>query len=177
MWYDGGYENSSLHPPFERRRTPPGPGWITLERCLRLTPLPDLARLRPRRTGDSYRKPVGLPQADRSQCDPWLHYSWTGGVARRLFATPSAANHVQRRGRGGAARPVTSQSPRLWPPDQLVDFAAGRPGQFPTGTDPYPGLGRERAPGSPAVGYELETRQTLDHQPRSAVPAKKNARD
>lgn len=39
MWYDGGYESSSLHPPFERRRTPPGPAGLrskdafVLRRC------------------------------------------------------------------------------------------------------------------------------------------------
>src|ERR1051326_3118597 len=153
MWYARGYETSSLHPAFERRRTPPDPGGITLERLLCLAPLPDLASLRAPRTGTSYREPIGLPPTDRPQCDPWLPCPRTRGVARRLFAAPSAANDFHRRGRGGAARPVPSQPPRLWPRDQLVDFAARRPGQFQTGVDPSPGFWRERTPGPQVVGH------------------------
>jgi hypothetical protein len=77
-----------------------------------------------------------------------------------------------------ALQDLLHRSPRdARPPNQCVDLAAGRPGQFQTGTDAHPGLRRECPPGPQAVGHELETRQTLDHQPRSAVPAKKNARD
>jgi transposase len=35
----------------------------------------------------------------------------------------------------------------------------------------------ERAPSPPTLRHQLEARQTLDYQPRSPVPAKKNARD
>src|SRR5258708_34585246 len=38
-------------------------------------------------------------------------------------------------------------------------------------------LRRECAPSAQAAEHQLEARQALDHQPRAAVPTKKNARD
>jgi hypothetical protein len=177
MWYDRGYANSSLYPPVDRRRTPPHPDGTAFERWLRVASLPDITGIRSRRTSSRHSSPVGLPPADGPQRHPRFQYPWTRHLARALIAPPSAANNLPRRGVRGAARSLTLQSPRLWPRYQRVDVAAGRSDQFRAGTDSQARLRRECASRAQALANHLETRQTLDHQSRSAIPAKKNARD
>jgi len=58
-----------------------------------------------------------------------------------------------------------------------VDVVPSSPDQLPTGPHSQARLWRECPPRAQTIGEELETRQTLDHQPRPTIPPKKNARD
>jgi hypothetical protein len=176
MWYDRGYANSSFYPTADRRRTPPHPDGAAFERCLRVASLPNITGIRSWRTSSRYSWPVGLPQADGAQRHPRLQCPWTCRLARGLIAPPSAAHDVFRRGVRGAARSLTSQSPRLWPRYQLVDLAAGCTDQFRAGAHSQARLRRECASRTGALANQLETRQTLDHQSRPAIPDSKKTR-
>ncbi len=177
MWYDRGYEITSLHPTFDRKRTRPHPGWLTLERCLCLAPQPDSARVRARRTSASHSQPMRLPQTNGAQHHPRLQCPGTRGAARRLIASPSTAYDLSRGGVRGIAGSLASQPSRLWPRYQCVDVAPGGLDQLRTGTHSQARFWRE-CPARPQTdGKELETCQTVDYQPRSAIPSKKNARD
>src|SRR5213078_4104435 len=133
MWYDREYENTSLHPTYDRKRTQPDPSRLTLQRRLYLAPQPSPAGLRARRTSPSDSQPIWLPQANGAQHHPWLQYEGAGSVTRRILAPPSTADDVPRRGVRGAAGSLASQPARLWPPDQCVDVVPGSPDQLPTG--------------------------------------------
>src|SRR6266852_6501919 len=177
MWYDRGYENPSLHPTLNRGRTQSGADRIALVRRLCTASLPDPAGVRTRRTSGSHRHAVGLPQTDGTHGHPRLQCQRARRLRRRLLASPSSAHDVFRRGVRGTARLAPPQPPRLWQTDQPVDTFACRPGQLRARSDAKARLRRERASRAGPPGHELEARQTLDHQPRSAIPTKKNARD
>jgi hypothetical protein len=162
MWYNRGRANSSFYPTIDRRRTPPNPNRTAFERCLRVASRPYLDFIRSWRTSSSHSSPVGLPQTDGTQRYPRLQCPWTGHPARELIAPPSAANDVFRRGGRGAARALTSQSPRLWPADQCMDPAAGCMDQFRAGTHSQARLRRECASRAGTLENQLETRQALD---------------
>jgi hypothetical protein len=102
-----------------------------------------------------------LPQANGAQHHPRLQCSRTGGIARRLFASPSIAYDLSRRGVRGAAGPGASQSSRLWPRYQCVDVAPCRQDELSTRTHPQTRLWRECAACSQTLGKELETRQAM----------------
>src|SRR5437764_1346839 len=72
---------------------------------------------------------------------------------------------------------LASQPARVRPRAQHLDLATGRPGQLRAGDHLPGGLRRECAPSPQTTENQLEAGQALDHQPRSAVPAKKKARD
>src|SRR5712691_2624663 len=177
MWYDREHENTSLHPTYDRKRTQPNPSRLTLERRLCLAAQPSPASLRAGRTSPSSSQAIRLPQANGAQHHPRLQCPGTGGVARRILASPSTADDFPRRGIRGAAGSFASQPPRLWPPDQCVDVVPGSPDQLPTRPHSQTRLWRKCPPRAQTFGKELETRQTLDHQPRPTLPTKKNARD
>jgi transposase len=58
-----------------------------------------------------------------------------------------------------------------------VDLGGSGPGQFRARAHFPLNFRRERAPRPQTPGHHLEARQTLDHQPRPAIPTTKNARD
>jgi DDE superfamily endonuclease len=58
-----------------------------------------------------------------------------------------------------------------------VDIILGSPEQLPTGTHFPVGFWRKDPSRPQTLRKELETGQTLDHQSRSPIPGKKNARD
>src|SRR5258708_32540940 len=177
MWYDRGYENPSLHRSVTRGRTQSGADRIALAGRLCAASLPEPAGVRTRRTSGTHRHAVGLPQTDGTHGHPRLQCQRARRLRRRLLASPSSAHDVFRRGVGGTARLAPPQPPRLWPTDQPVDTFACRPGQLRARSDTKARLRRERASRAGPPGHELEARQTLDPQPRSAIPTKKNARD
>src|SRR5581483_5860760 len=177
MWYTQGYEISHFYPTAHRRRTAPDPGRIAFVRYLCLAPLPDLVRFCSPRTSAPDCSPGGLRRPGGAQRDPWLQCPWTCGSAPGIVASPSATHLVHGRGTGALARPVAPQPTRIRQRAWHLDAGIGGPGLPGTrhhrGTD----FRRERAPRPQATENQLEARQTLDYQPRSVVPAKKNARD
>jgi hypothetical protein len=177
MWYDRGYENTSLHPTFDRTRTSPDPSRLTLQRRLCLTKSSGPARIRSRGTCSSDLPTIRVPQTNSTQYPPRLQCRWLSRLRGRLFASPSTTNDLSRRSVRGTTGSATSQSPRLWPRYQCVDVIPGSPDQLPTGPHFQTCLWRECAPRSQTFRKELETGQTLDHQPRPAIPGKKKARD
>src|SRR6266700_3735548 len=177
MWYTSRHENTHFYPTVDRGRAAPNPGGTAFVRCLCDASLPDLASLGARGTSPGDCAPVGLRRPDRAQCDPRVQYHGTLGAARRLLAPPSAPQQLLGGRAGAPQRPVAPQSPRLWQRARAVDFGVGSPGQFRAGHHRDPHLRRERAPRAGALENQLEAGQALDHQPRSVVPAKKNARD
>ncbi len=78
---------------------------------------------------------------------------------------------------GLAVLQFASQSTRLWQRSRGVDLSTGRPGQFRARDHRHRGVHRKCTSRTQTTQNQLETCQTLDHQPRSAVSAKKNARD
>src|SRR5690242_15655458 len=177
MWDDREHENTSLHPIFDRKRTSPASSRLTLQGRLCLAKSAGPARIGSWPTSTSHRRPIGVPQANRPQYHPRLQCRWVSRLAGRLFAPPSTAHDLSRRSVRGPTRSPASQPPRLWPADQCVDVILGGPDQLPTGTHSQTGLWRECASRSQTFRKELETSQTLDHQPRSPIPCKKKARD
>ena len=173
MWYNKGHENTPLYPTLQRRRTQPGPVRPALERRFCLASLPNLAGIRARRTSWSHRQAGGLPQTDSAHGHPWLQYRWAGYSRRRFLASPSSTHDVFPRGVRATAGPAPPQPARLWQSDERVDAGAGSPGQLRTRPDAKAGLRRERTPRPQTLRHELEARQTLDHQPRPTIPAKK----
>jgi GntR family transcriptional regulator/MocR family aminotransferase len=77
-----------------------------------------------------------LPQANGAGHHPRLQYPRPRGVARRIFASPSTAYDLPRRGVRGAAGPFTSQPARLWPRYQCVDVALAARISFQQGLTP-----------------------------------------
>src|SRR5215472_6419031 len=177
MWYDREHENTSLHPTLDRKRTPPDPSRLTLQRCLCLAKSPDPARLRSRRTSDGDSQALGVPQANRAQHHPWLQCQGARRLARRLFASSSTAYHLSRRSVRGPTGSAASQPPGLWPRYSSMDVILGGPDQLPTGTHFPVGFWRKYPSCPQKTRKELETGQTLDHQPRPTISCKKNARD
>src|SRR5438876_4532961 len=177
MWYTTRHENTHFYPTLNRRRTAPDPGGIAFVRCLRDAPLPDLASIGARGTRPGHRSPARLRRPDRAQRDPRVQRLWPGRPARRVFAPPSIAHGLLGRRSRAPQRPAASQPARFWPSSQHLDPGTGRPGQLRARHHLPRGLRRECAPSAQAAENQLEARQALDHQPRSAVPTKKNARD
>src|SRR6266566_2884929 len=160
-----------------RGRTAPNPGGTAFVRCLCDAPLPDLESIGARGTGPGDCSLPGMRRPNRTQRDPRVQHHGSGRAARRLLA-PSSAPHQLLGGRAGAPqRPAASQSTRLWQRARTVDLGVGSPGQFRAGDHLHPHLRRKRAPSAQTLENQLEAGQALDHQPRSAVPAKKHARD
>src|SRR6266567_1588561 len=151
MWYTRRHENTHFYSTTNRGRTAPNPGGTAFVRCLCDAPLPDLESIGARGTGPGDCSLPGMRRPNRTQRDP----------------------RVQHHGSG----PAASQSTRLWQRARTVDLGVGSPGQFRAGDHLHPHLRRKRAPSAQTLENQLEAGQALDHQPRSAVPAKKNARD
>src|SRR5258708_32684110 len=175
MWYTTRYETTYLYPTSHRRRTRPDPGGIAFVRCLRVAPLPNLTGVGAERTRPRDRTPAWLRRPDRAQRDTRLQCGGACGVARRVFASPSAAHGLHGRRSRAPQRPVASQPTRFWPRAQHLDPGIGRPGQLRARDHLPRDLRRECTPSAQAAENQLEARQALDHQPRSAVPAKKRA--
>src|SRR5579859_7649413 len=177
MWYNRGHESTSVYPTRNRRRTQPGPSRVALVRCLCPAALPDSAGFRPWRTSAGDRPATGLPQADRAHRHPQLQCLRPGSAARRLLAPPSAAHDLLGGRTRALARSAASQSTRLWPRAGHLDVGVGGPGQLRAGHHGDAGLRRKCAACSQATQDQLEARQALDYQPRSAVSTQKKARD
>src|SRR5260370_26791454 len=177
MWYNTRYENTHFYPTFHRRRTAPDPGRIAFVRCFCVTSLPGLTGLSPRRTSFRDRPPAWVRRPDGSQRDPRLQCRRPRRLAGTAVAPASLAHHLFRGGSRTPQRPATPQPARFWQRAQHLDLGTGRPGQFRAGYYLNPRLRRERAPRPQTTENQLEARQALDHQPRPAIPAKKNARD
>ena len=176
MWYNRRYEKTHFYPTFDRRRTAPDPGRTAFVRCLCDASLPDLASIGAWGTSPSDSPPAGLRRPDRAQCDPRFNATGLAVLQRRLFAPPSAANQLLG-GWAGRLKDLLHRSPRDFGKERGVDLGVGSPGQLRARHHRHPDLRRKRAPRAQTLENQLEACQTLDHQPRSAVPAKKNARD
>ena len=177
MWYTSRYEKTHFYRTFDRGRTAPDPGRTAFVRCLCDASLPDLESIGTRGTSPSDCAPTGLRRPDRAKCDPRVQCDRADGAARRLLA-PTSAAHQLLGGRAGAPeRRTASQSTRLRQRTRCMDPGVGSPGQFRARNYCYPYLRREYTPRPQTLAHQLEACQTLDYQPRSAVPAKKNARD
>src|SRR6266849_6127311 len=168
MWYTSRHETTHLYSTIHRRRTAAGPGRITFVRCLRVAPLPNLTGFCSWGTSTADRAPTGLRRPDRAQCDQGLQCGRAGRLAGGVFASPSAAHGLHRR---------RSRAPQGSAGSQHLDAGTGRPGQLRARDHLPRGFRRECASSAQAAENQLEARQALDHQPRSAVPTKKNARD
>ncbi len=177
MCYNSNHENTHFYSTFDRGRTAPNPGGTAFVRCLCDAPLPDLESIGARGTSPGDCVPAGLRRPNRAQCDPRVQHDRALGAARRLLAPPSAAHQLLGGGAGAPQRPAASQSTQLWQRARKVDPGLGSPGQLRTRHHRYPHFRRKRAPCAQTLENQLEASQTLDHEPRSAVPAKKNARD
>src|SRR6266699_1654036 len=177
MWYTRRHESSHFYSTIDRGRTAADPGGITFVRCLYVTSLPDSAGLCAPRTGTSYRPPTGLRRPDRAQCDQRLQRHRPGSAPSGFLAPPSAPHHLQRRRVQAVERPVAPQPSRLRLRPGSVDLRVGGQDQFRAGNHPRGDLRRKCAPSAQTLRHQLEACQALDHQPRPAVPPKKNARD
>src|SRR6266536_881641 len=177
MWYKRGHENPHFYPTIHPGRTAPDPGRIALVRCLHLAPLPDLAGFCPWGTRPKDCPPTRLRRPDRSQCDPWFQCWRSERAGRRLLTPPSTADHLLGRSSPATTGNLASSSAGVWQRERPVDLGTGRPGQFRARADYHVGFRRERPPRLQTPQDQLETRQALDHQPRSAVSTKKTARD
>src|SRR5258708_9455201 len=140
-------------------------------------PVPDLESIGAWGTSPGNCSPAGLRRPDRAQCDPRVQRYGSDGAARRLLASPSAPYQLLGGRVAAPQRPPASQSTRLWERARAVDLGVGGPSQFRAGHHLHHHLRRKRAPRPQTLENQLEAGQTLDHQPRSVVPAKKNARD
>jgi hypothetical protein len=140
-------------------------------------PLPNLAGQCPGRTSNQHCPPTGLRRPNGSQCDPWLQCLRFGRAARRLLALPSPAQQLFGGRTSTAQGFAASPSLRVWQRAQHLDAATGRSSQFRTGHRCDSHLAGERALSAQTAQNQLETSQTLDYEPRSAVPAQKKARD
>src|SRR6266568_6805478 len=177
MWYNTRHENTHFYPIVDQGRTAADPGGTAFVRCLCDAPLSDLASLGARGTSPGDCPPVGLRRPDRAQCDPRIQCHGALGAARRLLAPPSAAYQLLAGRAGAPQRAAASQSARLWQRPRALDPGVGSPGQLRARHHHHPHLRRKCAPRAQTLEDQLEARQALDHQPRPAVPAKKNARD
>src|SRR6266487_610925 len=177
MWYTTRHESTHFYSTIHPGRTTAGPGGITFVRCLCVAPLPDPARLCSWRTSPGDRPPTRLRRPDRAQRDPLVQRFWTGCPAGGVFAPPSTANSFYRARSRTAQRPTAPQSARFWPGAQHLDLGTGRPGEFRARDHRHPSFRRKCATSPQTLENQLEARQTLDHQPRSPLPTKKNARD
>ncbi|SRR6266536_918526 len=177
MWYTTRHENTHFYPTNHPGRTAADPGRTAFVRCLCDAPLPDLASIGAGGTSPGERLPVGLRRPDGTQCDPRVQRHGSDGAARRLLAPSSAPHQLLGGWAGTPERSAASQSARLWQRARCVDLGVGGPGQLRARHHRHPHLRRKRTPRAQTLENQLEASQTLDHQPRSAVPAKKNARD
>ena len=115
-----------------------------------------------------------LHRSDRAQRDSCLPPAWARGVVTP-FVTPALHGHdLRRRDLRVPPGAVAPESVHLRQAHQPVDPPARRRGQFRRGPHPAPRQRRSHSGGPPPVGRVMETRQTLDHQPRSGVCPKKN---
>ncbi len=94
-----------------------------------------------------------------------------------IFASPSTAHLVHGRRTGTLARSVAPQPARIRQRPWHLDPGTGRPGLLGARHHRGADLRRKRASRLETAENQLEARQTLDYQPRSTIPAKKNARD
>src|SRR2546421_3658252 len=177
MWYNSRHENTHFYPTIHPGRTAPDPGGTAFVRCLCDASLPDFASIGAQATSPRDRPSTGMRRPDRAQRHPRVQRHGSDRAARRLLAPPSAPHQLLRGWAGAPQRPPTSQSARLWQRARGVDPGVSGPGQFRARHHRHPHLRRECAPCAQTLENQLEARQTLHHQPRSTVPAKKNARD
>ena len=177
MWYPGGHESTHLYSPAHRRRTAPDQSGLALLGCLCLAPLPDPAGQRARRARSGHCPPAGLRRPDGAQCDQGFNAQGLavlqeGSSRPHRLRTAFSADSAQRLGE------LLHRSPRDFGREQTFwTLETAAQVSFEQGLIAAPDLGGERAARPAAAGHQLETGQALDHQSRSAVPAKKKARD
>src|SRR6266516_1950868 len=114
-------------------------------------------------------KPCAMPsmlstRRDRTLCKP------VRGV-RIAYGRPLQKSMPRRSKRS------CTQSTGFWQVDRPLDVRVGRGGLCRVRLDHHPGQCRDHSPDALAFEDQLEACQTLDHQPRPAIPSKKNARD
>jgi len=171
------YESTHLHSTTHHRRAGADPGEFAFVVGFCLTTLPDSPSLSTRRTCHCHCPFAWLRRPDRAQCDQRLQRSGLGRAQTRFDSPPPAADPAPRRQAACVESSVASQSPRLRLPDQSVDGASGYQDRLPARTLCPVNLWSQSASRPQTLRRALETGQTLDYQPRSGVPSKKNARD
>jgi hypothetical protein len=172
-----GYESTHLHSTTHQRRTEAAPGRIAFVIGFCAASLPDPAGLSAPRTRQSHCQAAWVRRPDRAQCDQRLQPEGPGCAQKGLLSPLSASHHHCRRSVATPARPFTPQPARIWPRSQSLEFASGGKDLFRARTGGSPNHRSECASCRGAVGGQVETRQTLDHQSRSLLSPKKTARD
>ncbi len=174
MWYNTRHENTHFYPSADRAGTAASPSGIAGEGCLCLAPLPHLARQRPERTGHQHCPATGLRRGIRFAMSsmvsiPAVWPCCTKALRAPIVCTPA----FRRKGSSGSRTRLASPSQRLWQRAQHLDSGTGRPGEFRAGDRCDPHLRRERTASPQTAQNQLERGQTVDYEPRPAVPAKK----
>src|SRR5439155_13302080 len=118
-----------------------------------------------------------LHRSDRPQRAACLPPARPRGVAAPLVPTALHLDHLRCWGLRIPPGAVAPESTDVRPAHEPVDARVGRRGQFRPGPHTAPGQRRSHSCGPPPVGRVMETRQTLDHQPRSGLCPKKKRRD
>lgn len=171
-----GYESTHLHSTTHQRRTPADPDRTAVVISFSAAPLPDLVGLKSRHACNCHRPRAWLRRPNSAQRYQGLQRSRTRCPQTGVLSSPPVANTHPRRAVTSVTSTLTSQSSRLRVRPGALEFTAGRQGGVLAQIDRDTDLGGKRASGSQAAGCQLETSQTLDHQPRPPIRVKKNVR-
>src|SRR5262249_25184682 len=178
MWYADEHATSHFCASADGRRAPGVDGGPALSGRLRLAPLPNPARQRPRRARPPHRQAPGMRRPDGAGWAACVQCRRTRGPAAGLLASaPPAAAGVPRRARRAVACAAPPQSARVWPPHQSVDAGLGCPSELRRRLDAQGRQWRSHPQDLEASGHRLEARQAVDYQPRPRVRPKKRQRD
>jgi hypothetical protein len=174
MWYTLSHANTFICTPALGGRA--GNSGDRSPVCVRFyrTPLPDPAR-QCRGAGDYHHCPrPALHRANGAQCTACVPPTWAHGVATAIVTATHDSHDLRRGHLRGPAGAVAPESPDLRQAHQPLDAGPGRRGELCRGADTATGQRRSDSGGPAPAGRVLEARQTLDHQSRSRVCAKKN---
>src|SRR5260370_21278736 len=169
------YESTYLYSSLNRRRARDQREGFALVLGLRAAPLPDFAGLSTSRTRQCDRQTSGLRRRHGPHRHRWLQRKGAGCAPEGVLSSPPAPHPHSRREPGRVARAAPSQSARVghraWP----LEFTSGSKDGVLARSHPFRNFGSECAPCPLAPGSQLETRQTLDYQPRSEASPTKTA--
>jgi hypothetical protein len=170
MWY----ETSSICSLVHTRGAPAADSWAPFLRGLHPAALPNPTGQCMQGASGPDRSAAQLCHAKRTQCYSGLPHPRAGLCAEPI---PPPEAHSVGAGYGemrAMARPATREPAYLWQVPQHLDAPARRRGLLGARLDPLPGEHREHSPSAQAAGGELAADQTLDHQSRSPICAKKS---
>ncbi len=112
-----------------------------------------------------------------AQCAACIPPAQSRGVAAVIVAATHHGDDLRYGDLRGASGAVAPESPNLRQAHQPLDAGAGRRGERCRGADATTGQRRSDSGGPAPARRVLEARQTLEHQSRSRVCAKKKRRD